>query len=157
MILLSLWLHNGVFVSERRIIAPTCQFPITRAPSADAVTSPLSTRCEVNPSRSRSWSPCWFDVISSEVVTVKFFWKGPESGWASQLVFTYASKPGAGCAIIRTYNVTCGAKHHWTHINTMKLMCAHAKKKPARHRPVTPILRASARAIPDVLCVLGHF
>ena len=26
-----------------------------------------------------------------------------------------------------------------------------------RHRPVAPILRASARAIPDVLCVLGHF
>ena len=54
--------------------------------------------------------------------------------------------------------MTCGAKHQWTHINTMKQMCAHEKKKkPARHRPVAPILRASSHAIPGVICVLGHF
>ena len=31
------------------------------------------------------------------------------------------------------------------------------ERAPERHRHVAPILRVSARAIPDVLCVLGHF
>ena len=36
-------------------------------------------------------------------------------------------------------------------------VCLREKKKAVRHRPVAQILSVSARAIPDVLCVLGHF
>ena len=39
------------------------------------------------------------------------------------------SKPLAGCAVIRTCNVTWGAWHHRTHINTVKTKCACAKKR----------------------------
>ena len=39
----------------------------------------------------------------------------------------------------------------------MKTNVCLREKKPVRHRPVAQILRASARAIPDVLCELVHF
>ena len=59
-------LHNGVFVTERRIISPTCHFLNTWAPSASAVTSPFSTRCDVNSFRSRSWSPSTKLLVGSD-------------------------------------------------------------------------------------------
>ena len=39
----------------------------------------------------------------------------------------------------------------------MKTNVCLCEEKPVRHRSVAPILRVPARAIPDVLCVLGHF
>ena len=114
--------------SLQRVISST-------APSASAVTSPMSTGCDVNPFSEQELEPFhevgWLDVISSEVVTVIFFLKGGEGGWASQLFFSDASKPIAGCAVFRTCNVTCGAKHHRLHINTMKTNVCLREKNSA--------------------------
>ena len=86
------------------------------------------------------------------------FWKGAEGGWVCQFVFTDASKLVGGCAIIRTCNVTCGAKHHRTHINTMKTnVCVCEKKASATSTCGSNLLRVCARSIPEVLCELVHF
>ena len=100
----------------------------TWAPSASALTSPFSTRCEVNPSRSGSWSLCTKLLGGSDFQRDclspcnprKFFGRGVK----------VAAKPLAGCAVTRTCNVTCGAKHHRTYINTMKNVCSREKERP---------------------------
>ena len=56
------------------------------------------------------------------------------NSWRRQVVVkggvaASVSKPLAGCAVIRTCNVTCGAKYHRMHINTVKTKCACAKKR----------------------------
>ena len=142
--------------------------------------------CEVNPSWTRIWSLSTKLLVRCDFkrgcLAPRFspvVWKGLEGGWASRLVFADASKRLAGFGVIRTCNVTCGAKYHWTHINTVKTKCACAKQGSARKMTTKaniikrPDARRSAasqsdidlglqsfarpRAIPDVFCVLGHF
>ena len=139
--------------------------------------------CEVNPSWTRSWRLSTKLLVRCDFkrgcLALRFspvFWKGLGGGWASQLLFTDASKPLAGFGVNRTCNVTCGAKYHRTHINTVKTKCACAKKRQykenddrgkhhytprrqtvGRQSDIDLGLQSFARAIPDVFSVLGHF
>ena len=73
---------------------------------------------------------CWFDVISIQVVTVKC--SGRELKVAGLPACTDTSKPLATCAVTRTCNATCGAKHHRTYINTVKIIACLRKRKAVR-------------------------
>ena len=66
------------------------------------------------------------------------FWKGAEGGWVCQFVFTDASKPVAGCAIIRTCNENRTVERHLNVPKLVKVEWVHE----------VPQVRSSAEPLP---------